>query len=301
MRRINEQSVVSRLEVVISARPECIAELCEIPSGKLANIRVVPANFATSARARISAIREASAPIIIFAEDHAFPVGQDWAERLIAQLSRTHSGVGPVMRNANPDTALSWANFIVEYGAWLQSDESETVKTLPGHNSAYRRDVLLAYGDALAEMLEAEWVMHNDMRSRGLILKLDPNVKIEHLNYSRLDSALRLQFLAGWMFAASRSANWSLARRGFYSLSFPAIAIVRFFRALGQMHRSTYAKPEIARTLPYMAVLLIVSAVGEGIGYAFGDCGKRSSLGLLEYERWRHLSTCDIGLMMETK
>ena len=300
MQRIRAQTIAPNLEVVISGRSECVAELGEIPKEELADIRVVTGDFSTSARARTSAIKEARGPFVIFAEDHAFPRGDDWAERLISHLSASYSGAGPVMRNDNPETGLSWANLIVEYGEWLDAESPKSVNAIPGHNSAYRRDALLDYGDALGDMLEAEWVMHADMRDRGMALLLDPNVEVEHVNFSRLDRTLKLQFFAGWMFAASRAADWGIARRILYALSFPAIPLVRLVRCIIRCRRSTYAKRELGRAMPFMALLLCASAAGEALGYAFGDCGRRRNLSRLEYERWRNVLPGELSRLAET-
>ena len=41
------------------------------------------------------------------------------------------------------------------------------VDYLPGHNSSYKRDVLLGYGDRLESMMESETVLHWDLRAKG--------------------------------------------------------------------------------------------------------------------------------------
>ena len=50
------------------------------------------------------------------------------------------------MRNANPKSAISWANLLIEYGPWLDPAPAGKASHLPGHNSSYKRDVLLGYG-----------------------------------------------------------------------------------------------------------------------------------------------------------
>src|SRR6478736_163972 len=90
----------------------------------------------------------ARAPIVAFVEDHCFPT-PGWAEALLRAHERAWAGVGPVVLNANPKRTLSWANLLIEYGPWLHPRERGTVSHIPGHNSSYKRALLMEYGDQL--------------------------------------------------------------------------------------------------------------------------------------------------------
>ncbi|MEM8630061.1 MAG: hypothetical protein AAGF74_02375 [Pseudomonadota bacterium] len=286
---LRRQTIAGELEVVLAARPHHVAALNAIPAGNLYAIHAVEADFSTSARARAAAIAKVEGPIIIFCEDHAFPIGDDWAERFIAAHSSGYAAVGPVVRNANPATPASWANLAVEYGPWMHSVRAQEVDTLPGHNSSYKRAVLARYGNALSDVLEAEWVLHKDLRENGETLYLDPGIAVEHLNFSRLGATLKLHFFEGWMFAASRSATWGWAQRLLYTVAFPAIACVRFVRVSRDLMANPEAKGHALRSLPMCFFLLTISALGEGIGYALGDCNRRGTLGEMEFDRWKNL------------
>jgi len=102
----------------------------------------------TSNRSRVAGIRAATAPIVALAEDHSFP-DPDWADALITAHQARFAVVGPVLRNANPRSMLSWANLLLEYAPWLEGTPGQEMKDLPGHNSAYRRDLLLAFGEEI--------------------------------------------------------------------------------------------------------------------------------------------------------
>ena len=43
-------------------------------------------------------------------------------------------------------------------------------------------------------------------------------------------------------------------------------------------------------------LLLAANAVGEAIGYFFGEKNSRERLGALEYERWKHVRTNEVDL-----
>ena len=102
------QTAVARLELLVVA-PSATA-LGEPPAAlaRLPRWRVVEAgDIAATGRVRALAVREARAPIVVFAEDHCFPE-PTWAAALLAAHAAPHAAVGPVLRNANPGTAVSW-------------------------------------------------------------------------------------------------------------------------------------------------------------------------------------------------
>ena len=233
--RLRAQSAAARLEVIIAAYPSLVPDLRALNDTAFADLVVIEADLSTSACARAVAINQARAPVVIFAEDHSFPIRNDWAERIITAHEAPHAGVGPIMRNANPSSATSWANLVVEYGPWLGARKASEVDFLPGHNSAYKRELLLQYGDDLADMLEAEWVMQKDLRARGYTLWLDPSIEVAHLNYASVGKSLRLQFLAGLTFAASRSRTWNAPKRYLYATAAPAIVLRRLYLATGHL------------------------------------------------------------------
>lgn len=73
----------------------------------------------STARARAAGVRAATAPVVALAEDHAFPA-PGWAEAFIERHGEGWAAVGPVISNANPRSATSWANLLIEYAPWLE-------------------------------------------------------------------------------------------------------------------------------------------------------------------------------------
>ena len=100
------------------------------------------------AEAKASATRQASAPLGVFAGEHSFPA-EGWAEALIERHRESHAAVGPVLVNPNDRMAISWANFLIEYGPWMAPCEGGLRTHLPGNNSCYKRDILISFGDRL--------------------------------------------------------------------------------------------------------------------------------------------------------
>ena len=111
------------------------------------SVKVVPIDSAASvARANAAGIRAATSSVVALTEDHSFP-DPEWAENLIKAHEQPWAAVGPAVRNANPATAVSWADFFIGYGPWAEPISAGTVDFLPGHNSSYKRAVLLEYED----------------------------------------------------------------------------------------------------------------------------------------------------------
>ena len=247
----------------------------------------------SSAEARAAGIRSATAPVVAFTEDHCFP-GEHWAEALIAQHRNPWSGVGPVFRNANPRSAVSWSNFLIEYGEWADPIKDRLPGHIPGHNSSYKKEALLSYGPDLEKMLEAETPMQWDLMSRGHRFCMEERAKTFHLNYSRFFDSVSLRINVGRLFAHHRSDRWPLWKRWMFALASPAIPLVRFFRTAPIAGR-TVTNPWLAcRIIPVLFFMLLIDGLGEAIGYTTGSPGDAMSvLSDGEFHRYRHLNAAD--------
>jgi glycosyltransferase involved in cell wall biosynthesis len=246
----------------------------------------------STAKARAAGIRQASAPVIALVEDHSYPC-PGWAETLIAAHRQPWAAVGPVVCNANPESLISWTNLLVEYGPWLDPREAEAVDHLPGHNGTYKRSLLLEYGPELEAMLEAESILHWDLRAKGYQLYLEPGAKTSHLNFSSIFSSILLRFYAGRLFASTRAWHWSLFRRFFYFTSSPLIPLVRLLRITRELRRPGRPRNLLPRILPALVMGLILDGVGEMIGYAFGRGHTMEKLSDMEFHRYRYLNKQD--------
>lgn len=292
-RHLAAQTVRDRLEVVVAVPEAEALDLGALPTAGFWGVEVVSAGpLGSTAQARVPAIRAASGPVVAFVEDHSFPEPA-WAERLLeAYANGPYAAVAPVIGNANPGSLTSWANYLIEYGPWCWADGPTEPEHLPGHNGSYRRDVLLAYGDRLGDMLEAESLIHWDLTARGERILLLPDVRIEHLNFSRVPSAVQLRVLGGRAFAASRSAGWTAPRRALYALAAPAIPPLRLARTLRWAWGTPNWRPAL-RSLPAVVGYLVLDALGEMAGYALGAGGATARLGAIEIRRDRYLRDAD--------
>lgn len=245
-------------------------------------------------KANAAGIRQASARVVVMAEDHAFPE-EDWASALVKAHQSPCVAVGPLVHNGNPESLVSWADFLIGYGPWMVGTEPGDVEFLPGHNTSYKRDVLLEYGAALEAMMEAETVLHWDLKSKGHEICLDENARIQHWNFSRLAPWLTAMFYSGRVFAGSRMAegHWTAPRRALYIAGSPLIPAVRFTRLCPKLSKT--GKSYRGRLLLALMLVpgLLLDGLGQMLGYAFGTGRAKDRLVRLEYDRGRHLNRAD--------
>jgi GT2 family glycosyltransferase len=291
---LKKQTIANRLEIVVVAPS---ADALALNTGEfesfagwktvsIGEIRAVGAAYAAGVRA-------ATAPVVALGEDHSFP-HSDWAERLVAAHEYPWAAVGPQICNANPDSSVATADYLIAYGPWSESAKSGEVEHLPGHNSSYKRELLLEYGDSLSSMLEAESVLHWQLRRSGHKLYLETAAKTSHVNMSRLASWASAQYHAGRMFAAFRARNehWGFLRRAAFTVAGPLIPLVRLQRVLRQLN-ALPVNANLAPLLPALCFGLMLDGLGQMAGYATGE-GKASEKAFyFEFHRERHLRKGD--------
>ncbi|MGK2961135.1 MAG: hypothetical protein ACSLFK_03190 [Gemmatimonadaceae bacterium] len=246
---------------------------------------VVKADMSRGAgAARAAAARAARAPVIAFGEDHSFPQ-PGWAAAILAAHGGEWAAVGPVVTNANPGTLVSWADLLMGYGPWLAPGRSAERSHLPGHNSSYRKDVLLTLGDELGDLFEAETALQWKLRARGHRLFQESAARVAHTNFERWNTWIPVSFHAGRVFAATRARSWSGAARVAFALASPLVPFVRMWRHLGQAFAAGLAPALIVRTAPVLAIGLIVDAAGQFAGCILGAGNSPQTLVDWEFHR----------------
>jgi GT2 family glycosyltransferase len=248
-------------------------------------------DFGTLGAANAAGVRAASAPVIVLAEDHCFP-DPEWAEHLIRAHQGPWAAIGPAVRNANPATLVSWADLFIGYGPWLEPVDANDRDFLPGHNTSYKRAVLLEFGDRLDDLLNVETVLHWELRARGLRLRLEPGARVAHTNFSLWSSWLPVSWLNGRAFAAERRKGMPGIARLAYVLGSPLIPFVRAART-ARAARTPELRRWFLRCLPAMMVGLCADALGQMLGYAIGAGESRGRLARFECYRVRHVTARD--------
>jgi hypothetical protein len=299
VRYLRRQTIAGQIELVIvaMARPDFSpdASACEGFHG----VQVVHAGRRSHGHACAEGVRAARADVVVFAEDHCFPE-PDWAAALLAAyVSPEIAAVGPVFRNANPGTTVSWCDFVIGYGPWIDPYAAGDRPFLAGHNSSYRRDALLALGDDLADSLESETVLHLALRSEGRRLVLEPRARAAHTNFGRFAVWIPVQYHCGRVFASERARRWGRPRRLFYAAASPLIPCVRLVRATRQLRGSPEQRPSLLRLLPVLLLGLAADGLGQMIGYVAGGGGSAGHLTAYEFRRVDFVPESDRRLWQE--
>ena len=290
LRVLARQTIRDRLEVVIMipSRADVDAAGEEALAAFAAHQVIETGPMSSLPRWRAEGVHAASAPVVVLTEDHCFP-DPGWAEALVRAHEGPWAAVGPVFEPPDSPHPLARASCLMQYAPWTHPARAGEVDDLPGHNSSYKRDLLLAYGERLATMLAAESVLHWDLRRRGHRLWLENGARVRHVYMTKLRGSLTENLYIGRGFAASRARGWSLPHRAAFSLASPLVPVVRLARLVPRAIALGWGR-ELPRILPALLPQLAVSAAGEFIGCTFG-IGNAVAMGVdLDTRRYRFVS-----------
>ena len=150
------------------------------------------------------------------------------------------AAVAPAFVNANPETALSWANIFLAFAPWIAPVKSSEMHNLPWHNTSYRRDLLLAYGDRLQVVLNVEGFLQADLRAQGYALYLEAKSRTHHQNIANPRAFIVEHFYSGRSYTDRRVEyeRWSLVRKLLFVLLSPLVPLVRINRLRRHVQRT---------------------------------------------------------------
>ena len=298
VRHLSTHRDAGQIEIVVGITEDAPLAL-EPPQG-FAGFRVMRAPVLEDfGRARAEAIRKTSAPFVVFGEDHSFPV-EGWAPALLALLESGAAAVGPHIRVANPATSVSWTDGLLCYGAYLRPRQQDAVKHVPWHNSAYRRDVLLALGDRLALLLRSDTALQVELARQGHRFAMTPLAATAHCNYSLLVPHWVGLYWGNRLYGATRatSEGWPLLRRLAQGAAWPAIVGLRAWRAVRNCLALHDERIRYVSVLPLLLVGSVVAATGEISGYWFGlgsNALRRRTYA--ELNRARYVTASEVDLL----
>jgi hypothetical protein len=273
MAALKAQTAKRRLEVVIVAPSK---EALNLEDGEVQDFRsfqIVEVGPIRSTGGAIAAgFRRAQAPVVVYAEEHSYPL-PTWAEALLRAHEKPWGAVGPAILNDNPTTIVSWANLFTDFGPSVHAALGGVATHLAWHHTSYKRGLLSGYPkEQLQNYLETEGLLHQALQERGFQLYLEPAAKSSHVNVSTIPSLIQCEFVGGRLFGAARMRHhrWSIGRRLLYILACPLIAIVRMRRTLREVRRAGQLDDLFPRILPSMLAAVVAHCLGEISGYAFG-------------------------------
>ena len=238
--------------------------------------------------ARALGVRASRCEYVATMEDHCFPEPQ-WAAAMLSRLEEGWTGVGSVFCPANPQTAIAQAMHLVCYGQWLAPARSREVAYIAGNNCAYRRDVLVARGNRLPLDLAVPSAMQVELREQGQRLFVDAAALVRHWDCSVWRGVPTTFFALGRVIGYRRAMQWGRVRRVLMALAVPALAVLRWFRAVTPWWREK-KRYRFSWGMPLWAAIMVLhwSAV-EGWSYLFGSATSLLKGGDIEHDRQRFL------------
>lgn len=264
------QRVVDRMEILVLDIAQDGHQ--PLPGSNHPQVRIIRMPGSTYAKARLRTVHEGIGPVVGFIEEHAwaFP---GWAEATIEAHGEKWAGVGGEVHIGNPSVRHSRLIGVMNHHPWLAPATRGFKNHLPGHNSAYKREILLRYGDRLLDLLRAELALCTALRADGHQLFLETGARFAHINETGVSSPSRGYYLWNRCYGDSRARQfgWSPARRLFYAACTPIMPVYYLAHLLPRLRRERPDLYPIALAgVPRLFLCQLASAVGHTAGVLFG-------------------------------
>ncbi len=274
---LKTQTVVNQIEIVFVVPPNQQLTIDESDLSCFHSWYVVEVERVKSlGAAYVEGISHAHAPIVALTHDHSFP-DANWAEVFITAHQKSWAAVGPGIRNGNPNTIISWADFYLCYGQWAYPVSPGPVPSLPAHHSSYKRDILLACGNQLYFLMEDEYFLYRHLSAQGYKFLLESKIYNTHINLTSWSSWIPSRYYKGRQFAATWAHTWSWPRRLLFTMASPLLPLVRLWRIQNRIRRGQSYRFFI-HLLPIISVGLIFEWFGQIMGFiaGLGDSSEKS-------------------------
>ncbi len=281
---LRSQTIVNSIELVFVTPSSQKIDLNESKLQCFHSWKIIAVTHVKSmGSANAAGIMEASAPIVALTEDHSF-VPNNWAEQFVNRHKEKWAVIGPCMRNGNPENSIGWADFLQAYGEWMGPVSSGTVRHLPGHNSSYKKSVLLGFGAELETLMEAESVLHRHLKKQGHELYLETNIQTTHLNFNTWSSFLPCRYYTGRQFAATWSKTWQWYHRLLFAIVSPGIPFLRLWN-ITKCSWKKKAMSVFVRVFPALFLGIILEGFGHFVGFLSGYGDSLSKVVEYEFDR----------------
>lgn len=183
-------------------------------------------------KARNIGAQQAEGDILAFTDSDCV-VDRRWLARIRENVQQNRSIVGGSVSNARPESAISRAEFYIEFREFSQHSPARQIRFLPSCNFAIKKNVFVDAGGFPDVRASEDTLFAHRLAGLGHAIYFDPAVHIRHLNRNRLKPYLRNQFLLG-KYAAQVRKVLPMPGGFFVKLpyAFPILPLVRTLRTL---------------------------------------------------------------------
>lgn len=264
---LREQRLREQIELVVVLPSRSASAVEEAALAGFGAVQIVECDDSNGlGPMRAAGIRAASAAVVFLAETHAFPQ-PGWVEAIVAAHQGPWAVVMPGIGNANPETAISWAALLTDYGPWLQGLPAGVTDRFPTWPTSYKRDLLLAFGDRLPELLTQGDGLLRELSEAGHRFYFEPAARLNHLNIPFHGPWIRERYYSGVAIASCRMGGWSWSKRLLYICGAPLIPAIVLLRARKGLQVCLQSL-RMLRVVPAIATTSLITAIGEAVGYA---------------------------------
>jgi hypothetical protein len=300
IRHLQRQTIAGQLEIILVTPSAGEAAVDEAALACFGAWRLIEfPGLSRGGAGRAAGVRHATAPFVVFAEDHCFPE-PNWAETLLETfgLHPEAGGIVPSMANGNPGTLTSWADLYLNFGPYVDHTSSRALGHLPWHNGCFRREAFAGYEADLHHLLEVETLWHDHLLQDGYALRITSGTQIRHYNFSRPRSFLREQYINGRIFGSVRAEPMPVWRRALQASASPLVQARRFGGILKDLRRSERLGL-LPRLLPTLGLGLAANGWGEFVGCIFGTGQAMEAKFDLEFRRYRFMTGSDGSALLD--
>ena len=224
---------------------------------------------------RQAAYAAADAPIVAITEDHAAPAS-DWLATIVAEHADhpEAAAIFGMVENGSPDHLVDWALYGVGYLPW--APPSPAANGNPGHaNLSFKTwafSHVVPEGD---EVLEFRYV--DGLRRAGHQVVASNRLRVTHFQSTGIVTTSKLFFHNGRAIAAVRrqrmtGPDWLRAVAPGLMAGFRTLRTLRIARTKPAL------LPVMVRSAPLIALLHLLHAIGESVGYLDGPGDSPSHL-----------------------
>lgn len=222
----------------------------------------------TLAELRAAGFQAARGDVVALTEDHCSP-DKRWCATVLELHQGPWAAVGGSVDKRGPDTTLNWAVYLADFGRYMNPVAEGPSPYLSDHNITYKRAAL----DATAELWRREFhdtTVNWALQEKGEPLVLSRRLIVRQQRKLAWGDALAERYRCGRLFAGTRVVGAGLGKRAVWatsSVALPAVLVLRMLRNVASKRR--WDVPFL-RALPALAVLDVVWAWGEVVGYVTG-------------------------------
>lgn len=202
-------------------------------------------------------------PLVAFT-DSSTVVQPGWREAAVATLEAGAGVVGGPVLPSSPESATSWAGFLVDYGFHAAPPYTNASGDVAGNNVAYRRELL-------PEGRPAVWKseINARLRARGVRPVVAPGMRVAALRRYGWRDLGPGRVGPGALFATQRGKAWPLAGRIGAAGACTVLPLLALSRLWRRVRHVSELRRALLRSLPAVALALVAWTVGEAAGYLF--------------------------------